>query len=45
MKTFIKKKENKVIGFKNPVSFRGKIFGKTSQAKFNPGTFKVQHKG
>lgn len=40
------KKANSKPGFKIPLSFRGNLFGKAgSQAKFNPATFKTQHKG
>lgn len=42
-------KPNISSGFKAPTFFRGNQFGKNirpgNASKFNPGTFKTQHKG
>jgi len=48
MKTFIKKKSAPQLGFRTPESFRGSKFsqkGIASQGKFNPASFRTQHKG
>ena len=50
MKSYQKKKDGpkKGPGYRTPDNFKGKVFGgKRGQthAKFNPSTFKVQHKG
>lgn len=43
----IKAKIGPALGFRTPSNFRGKTFssGGKSIAKFNPATFKTQHKG
>jgi hypothetical protein len=48
MKSYIKKKAGSKLGYRTPKDFKGKVLsGKKNspQAKFNPSTFKVQHKG
>lgn len=48
MKSYIKKKAGSKLGYRTPKDFKGKVFsgkGDPSRAKFNPSTFKVQHKG
>lgn len=47
---FIKKKEGpkKSPGYRTPDNFKGKIFGGRRgnlPLKFNPSTFRIQHKG
>lgn len=47
MKSFIKKKAGKALGYRTSDFFKGSKFGgKDSRAaKFNPSQFKTQHKG
>lgn len=50
-KTFVKKKDKPNApgpGFRTSKAFKGKIIGgkkQIPQARFNPASFKVQHKG
>jgi len=47
MKTFIKKKSAPALGFRTPSFFKGSKFSGKPQAgaKFNPASFRTQHKG
>jgi len=48
MKSFIKKKSGKSLGYRTSDFFRANNYnagGKAPQIKFNPSKFKTQHKG
>lgn len=45
MKFYSKTKTTQKLGFRTPDHFKGKIFRPTKLPKFNPGQFKIQHKG
>ncbi len=45
MKSNTKKKATKTKVFRIPLNFGVKGFTKNQSPRFNPGTFKVQHKG